>query len=161
MRRHGDPDQPDPTIDVHGGINVYIPGNHEGSLSNAVHNGTAPCNDYLAAGSAALRAGADLRPPDQALLVEYAQCMRVNGVPNYPDPGTNGSTNFNGTGIDPNSSFFLRANDVCGRQIHAPSWWISGAGPPGDISVTSGPTHPNGATPKSPTIETPTTTGAD
>ena len=66
MRSRGDPDQPDPTIDAHGGINIFIPGTAE-SLSNAVHNGTAPCNQYLAAASAALRAGAmDLTPPDQA-----------------------------------------------------------------------------------------------
>ncbi len=37
--------------------------------------------------------------------------------------------NFNGT--DPNSPFFLRANDKYGKQIDAPSWWISGARPPG------------------------------
>ncbi|MGB9111485.1 MAG: hypothetical protein WCF24_02020, partial [Acidimicrobiales bacterium] len=88
MRRHGDPNQPDPTIDAHGGINIAIPGSAE-SLSNAVHNGTAPCNGYLAAASSALRAGArDLTPPNQASLVQYSQCMRANGVPNYPDPGT-------------------------------------------------------------------------
>ncbi len=139
MRSHGDPNQPDPTIDVHGGIDIFIPGS-AGSLSNAVHNGTAPCNGYLATASADLRAGAsDLKPPDQDALVKYSQCMRANGVPNYPDPGTGGTTNFNGTGIDPNSPFFGRANDKCGKQIDAPSWWVSGAGPPGNISVQSGP----------------------
>jgi hypothetical protein len=139
MRRHGDPNQPDPTIDSHGVINIAIPGSAD-SLSNAVHNGTAPCNGYLAAASAALRAGArDLTPPNQASLVQYSQCMRANGVPNYPDPGTSSRMNFNGTGIDPNSPSFKRANDICGKEIHAPSWWISGAGPPGDISVQSGP----------------------
>jgi hypothetical protein len=81
----------------------------------------------------------DLTPLDQASLVRYSQCMRSNGVPNYADPGTNGRTNFNGTGIDLNSQFFKRANDICGKKIHAPSWWTSGAGPPGHISVQSGP----------------------
>ncbi|HVB04846.1 MAG TPA: hypothetical protein VNF07_01150 [Acidimicrobiales bacterium] len=120
-------------------INIAIPGS-AGSLSNAVHSGTAPCNGYLAAASSALRAGArDLTPPNQASLVQYSQCMRANGVPNYPDPGTGGRMNFNGTGIDLNSPFFIRANAICGTKIHAPSWWISGAGPPGDISVQSGP----------------------
>jgi hypothetical protein len=139
MRSHGDPEQSDPTIDSHGGINIAIPSS-AASLSNAVHNGTAPCNEYLGAASAALRTGAtDLTPPDQAALVKYSQCMRANGEPNYPDPGTSGSTNFNDTGIDPNSPFFLRANDKCGKEIDAPSWWISGAGPPGNISVQSGP----------------------
>ena len=131
MRRHGDPDQPDPTIDSHGGINIFIPG-RAASLSNAVHNGTAPCNQYLAAASAALRAGAaDLAPPDQSALVQFSHCMRANGVPNYPDPGTGGTTSFNGTGIDPSSPFFQRANNLCGKKIHAPSWWVSGRGPAG------------------------------
>ncbi|MGB9111491.1 MAG: hypothetical protein WCF24_02055, partial [Acidimicrobiales bacterium] len=90
--------------------------------------------------SSALRAGArDLTPPNQASLVQYSQCMRANGVPNYPDPGTGREMNFRGLGIDLNSPLFKRANDICGKQIHAPSWWISGAGPPGDISVQSGP----------------------
>lgn len=139
MRKSGDPNQPDPTIDSNGGINIAIPSSAQ-AMSNAVHNGTAPCNGYLAAASSALRAGAtDLTPPNQASLVQYSQCMRANGIPNYPDPDTTGQTNFNGTGIDVNSPFFTQANDICGKKIHAPSWWISGAGPPGDISVQSGP----------------------
>jgi hypothetical protein len=139
MRKSGDPNQPDPTIDSNGGINIAIPSSAQ-SMSDAVHNGTAPCNGYLVAASSALRAGArDLTPPNQASLVQYSQCMRANGIPNYPDPGTSGQMNFNGTGIDVNSPFFTRANDICGKKIHAPSWWISGAGPPGNISVQSGP----------------------
>jgi hypothetical protein len=165
MRSHGDPSQSDPTIDAHGGINISIAGSAE-SLSNAVHNGTAPCNSYLATASADLRAGAtDLTPPDQDALVKYSQCMRANGVPNYPDPGTGGTTNFNGLGIDPNSPFFLRANDKCGKQIDAPSWWISGAGPPGNVSVQSGPMcgdsvcSPSGANRPRRVATTPTTGG--
>lgn len=139
IRSHGDPGQADPTIDAHGVISIHIPGSAV-SLSNAVHNGTAPCNGYLAAASADLRAGAtDLTAPDQDALVRYSQCMRANGVPNYPDPGSGGTTNFNDSGIDPNSPFVQRANTVCGKKIHAPSWWISGVGPPGDITVQSGP----------------------
>jgi hypothetical protein len=165
MRSHGDPDQPDPTIDTHGGINISMPGS-AASLSNAVHNGTAPCNGYLAAASADLRAGAtDLTPPDQDALLKYSQCMRANGVPNYPNPGAGSEMNFNGTGIDPNSPFFLRANDKCGKEIDAPSWWISGAGPPGNISVESGPMcgnsvcSPSGANRPRRGATTPTTGG--
>jgi hypothetical protein len=142
MRRHGDPNQPDPAIDAHGGINISIPGiaGTAESLSNAVHNGTAPCNEYLEAASAALRAGArNLTPPNQTALVSYSQCMRASGVPNYPDPGTGETLNLQSAGIDPNSPFFVRANNVCGHKIHAPSWWTNGWGPPGNISVSSGP----------------------
>ena len=137
MRSHGDPDQADPTIDPHGGINIYISSNSP-SIANEVHNGTAPCNAYLAAAAAALRAGArDLTPPDQDALVRYSRCMRANGVPNFPDLGTGETTNLNG--IDTNSPFFVRANNVCGRRSTHRRGGSSGAGPPGDISVQSGP----------------------
>jgi hypothetical protein len=108
------------------------------SLSNEVHGGTAPCNEYLVAASAAVRASHPAPPPPStnATGVEYAACMRANGVPDYPDP-TGDKTDLNG--IDMNSPFFIRANKVCGRQIGAPAWWINGWGPPGNISVSNIP----------------------
>jgi hypothetical protein len=148
MRSHGDPSQTDPTVDNHYGINVTIPLSAPATLSDEVHGGTAPCNQYLAAASDALKAEhpAPPAPSNDATGVKYAACMRANGVPNYPDP-TGTRTNLNG--IDMNSPFFIRANKVCGKQIGAPSWWINGWGPPGNISVSNippggpGPNRPN------------------
>jgi hypothetical protein len=51
MRSRGDPQQTDPTVDDHWGINVTIPLSAPESLSNEVHGGTAPCDQYLAAAS--------------------------------------------------------------------------------------------------------------
>ncbi len=64
--------------------------------------------------------------------------MRANGVPNFPFPyGPDDSqTNFNGTGVNPNSPQVEKVNDVCGRKLGLPVWWINGWGPPGDISVS-------------------------
>jgi hypothetical protein len=73
--------------------------------------------------------------------------MRTHGVPNYPDPGPNDDTNFNGTGVDPNSPSFENANKVCGKQVNAPAWWIAGTGPPGDVVVSSAGIGPNGPVP--------------
>jgi len=87
-------------------------------------------------------AGGDPRPRRERLVSfdeVLDEWLEANGVPNYPDPGSGGTTNFNDTGIDPNSPFFQRANNLRGKKVHAPSWWISGAGPPGNISVQSGP----------------------
>lgn len=149
MRIHGDPDQADPTIDNHYGINITIPPGAPETLSNEVHGGTAPCNQYLAAATNALKAEHPAPPPpsNTATGVKYAACMRANGVHNYPDPTTTGNeqkTNLNG--IDMNSPFFIRANKLCGKQIGAPAWWINGWGPPGNISVTNIPPGgiPNG-----------------
>jgi hypothetical protein len=57
------------------------------------------------------------------------------------------STDFNGTGIDPNSPALLNgnANQTCGKQIGAPAWWINNWGPPGDVVI-----YPAGANPNSP-----------
>ncbi len=138
MRSHGDPDQTDPTVDNHYGINITLPLSAPEALSNEVHGGTAPCNQYLAEASNALKAEhpAAPAPSNDATGVKYAACMRANGVPNYPDP-TGNRTNLNG--IDMNSPFFIRANKLCGKQIGAPAWWINGWGPPGNISVTNIP----------------------
>jgi hypothetical protein len=143
MRSHGDPDQTDPMIDSHGGINITVPsGNASHAFGEALHNVTGTCSQYLAAAQRVLRAEIPYTPfdPDTALIVQYANCMRANGVPNYPYP-VGDQTNFNGTGINLNSRVFENANSVCGKRIDAPPWWINGWGPPGDISSSSGPTH--------------------
>ncbi|MGA3214773.1 MAG: hypothetical protein ABSD97_03685 [Acidimicrobiales bacterium] len=142
MRRHGDPDQTDPMIDSHGGINITVPsGDASHAFGEALHNVTGTCSQYLAAAQRVLRAEIPYTPfnPDTALIVQYANCIRANGIPNYPYP-VGDKTDFNGTGINLNSPVFLSANNVCGKQIGAPAWWINGWGPPGDISSTSGPT---------------------
>jgi hypothetical protein len=146
MHSQGDPNQVDPTVDAYGVINIIIPTDAQ-DLSGAVHGGADPCNRYVAAAQRALRAAHPVAPPpDQAELVKYVDCMRANGVPKYPYP-TGNTTNFNGTGVDPTSPFVQRANNVCGKQIGAPAWWISGTGPPGDVSVSNllnGGPPPNG-----------------
>ena len=147
MHSHGDPNQADPTIDAYGVININIPADAE-ELSHEVHAGADPCNRYVAAAQSALRAAHPVAPPpSQAAGLKYVNCMRANGVPNYPDPKGN-TTNFNGTGVDPNSPFVQNVNKLCGKKLGLPAWWISGTGPPGDVVVSSGPNGgppPNGA----------------
>ena len=149
MRSHGDPGQTDPTVDDHYGIDITIPRSAPAALSNEVHGGTAPCNRYLAAASNALRAEhpAPPAPSNGAGGVEYAACLRANGVSDYPDP-TRNRTNLRG--IDTNSPSFIRANKLCGKKIGAPAWWINGWGPPGNISVTNIP--PGGIPPQRPQL---------
>jgi hypothetical protein len=145
MRSHGDPDQTDPIIDAHGVINITMPKGVTGALSSEAHGSSGPCSPYELAAENALRGGEpDPTGPSQAQLVQYTDCMRSNGVPNYPDPGSDGRTDFNGTGVDPNSPSVENANKVCGKEINAPAWWIAGTGPPGDVVVTSAGLPPNG-----------------
>lgn len=149
MRSHGDPNQTDPVVDSHGGINITVPtGMASHAFGEALHNVTGACSQYLAAAQRVLRAEIPYTPfnPDEALLVQYTDCMRTNGIPTYPYP-VGDQTNFIGTGINLNSPTFIRANSVCGKQIDAPAWWINGWGPPGDVSSSSagvpggGPPH--------------------
>jgi hypothetical protein len=56
--------------------------------------------------------------------VDFAQCMRSNGVPSYRDPSSNKGP-LSATQIDPNSPTFLSAAKTC--QQYAPS---GHAGPP-------------------------------
>ncbi len=45
-------------------------------------------------------------------LLAFAQCMRDNGVPDFPDPD-GGGINLNGTGIDRNTPEFQAAHKAC------------------------------------------------
>jgi hypothetical protein len=144
MHSYGDANQADPTVDAYGVIHITIPTDAQ-DLSNEVHAGADPCNQYIAAAQSALRAANPVAPPpDQAELLKYVGCMRANGVPNYPYP-TGNTTNFNGTGVDPNSPQVENVSKLCGEKLTLPGWWISGNGPPGDVEVSSG--GPNGGPP--------------
>ena len=50
--------------------------------------------------------------------LKYSQCMRSHGLPNFPDPTSNGNgpVGFsipNGSGINPNSATYQQANQAC------------------------------------------------
>lgn len=147
-RSHGDTKQADPTIDAHGVINITMPGRPgDGRIPGRglvvvgdPHAATGTCSAYLAAAQRELRANHPVRDPhgvDNATYLRYVACMRANGVPNYPSPEPNdpSKTDFIGSGVNPNSPSVLKVNDLCGKKLGLPTWWIQGWGPPGDISV--------------------------
>jgi hypothetical protein len=155
MRSNGDPGQSDPTIDAYGVINITMPKGVSQALSSEAHGSSGPCSQYELAAENALRGGQGAPAgPSQAALVQYTDCMRTHGVPNYPDPGSDGTTDFNGTGVDPNSPLVENANKVCGQQINAPAWWIAGTGPPGDVVVASAGLPGNGGSGATPVAAT-------
>jgi hypothetical protein len=137
MRSNGDPNQADPVIDAHGVIHIIGPlaGPGVPRVVGGPETPTGTCSQYLAAAQSVLRAAMPVAPPPtEAELIKYVDCMRANGVPNYPYP-TGEKADFNATGVDPNSPFVVKAGKVCGQQIGAPPWWTNGWGPPGDVSV--------------------------
>ncbi len=58
--------------------------------------------------------------------VKYSECMRSHGVPNFPDPTSDGSFLdirgvLNGVPIDQNSTQYINANKTCQHFLPAPS----------------------------------------
>ena len=140
-RTHGDPDQADPAVSASGVIYITIP---EGAQpAGNLHERTGNCSQYVAEAANELRAANPVAPPpDQAEYLKYVSCMRANGVPDYPYPDGD-QTNFNGTGVDPNSPSVERVNQLCGKKLGLPAWWVNGTDTPGEIEVNTAGMNPN------------------
>ena len=138
-RSHGDPDQTDPTVSAGGVIYIYVP--QGAQPAGDLHERTGTCSQYVAQAANELKAANPVAPPpDQAEQLKYVACMRANGVPNYPYPNGD-QTTFNGTGVDPDSPAVQRVNQLCGKKIGAPAYWINGTNTPGDIEVQTAGVH--------------------
>jgi hypothetical protein len=78
-------------------------------------------------------AGSSETSADSDPAVAYAECMRENGVPEFPDP-VDGQTLLQAgsdSGIDPNSPEFKRAQEAC--QDLAPQGADAGGAPPEEL----------------------------
>jgi len=134
IRSHGDPNQADPTIDANKDIRIFME-NVPKALEDEVHGSTGPCSNYLLAAEIALRGGQPAPADNPAQDVRFADCIRANGIPNWPDPSANGETNFNGTGVDPNSPAVQNATKLCDKKTGVP-YEAPGAEVPGVVVVT-------------------------
>jgi hypothetical protein len=74
-----------------------------GTASGASSTGTA-------SSVGATSSGADKKLTKQEKAVKFAECMRANGVPHFPDPDPNGDSNF---GVDVTRDVWLKAVDAC------------------------------------------------
>ncbi len=133
IRGHGDPSQTDPTIDSNKDIQISMT-NVSQTLSSEVHGGTGPCSNYLQAASLALSGGQGTPTASPTQVLKYAECMRANGVPNFPDPNGSGTTNLRN--VDTNSPIFQNADKVCTEKV-GEKYYPPGAEAPGVIVVTS------------------------
>lgn len=131
IRKHGDPNQTDPTIDADRDIEISMESVPE-SLSSEVHAGGGPCSSYLDEASLALNGGQP-QPTDNPVQDDkFVACMRANGFPNWPS-FVGGKTSFQGTGIDPDSAAAQKASNTCGKKVGMPD----PAAIHGTIQVTS------------------------
>jgi len=61
-------------------------------------------------GTGTASSGATTKLTAQEKAVKFAECMRANGVPHFPDPGPNGDYSF---GVDVSKEVFTKAVDAC------------------------------------------------
>ncbi|MFJ3406302.1 hypothetical protein [Promicromonospora sp. NPDC090134] len=109
MRENGITDFPDPEKQGEGGISIGLP---EGLDPESEEFKTASdaCVD--------LQPGPDenttMDPETHEELVEYAECMRTNGITEYPDPEPGGGMVIGpDMGFDTQSDEFQAAEDTC------------------------------------------------
>jgi hypothetical protein len=115
MRSHEVSDFPDPP--ANGGMLNAISAAGVNTRSPTYQSALQACKRYSPAGNLSPAQSA----AQNAKGVEYSQCMRSHGVPNYPDPisGPTGgqAINLQGTGIDPSSPTYQAANSACQKVV--------------------------------------------
>jgi hypothetical protein len=124
MRAHGDANQADPTITANKVIDITwdpaIPGGYNGTNKGGQGN-SGPgqyCRAYLTAAQMALQGGQSPEKPDPAKLEKLSECMRANGVPDFPDPSGD-TLSFNvgaGGDLNPNNPIFQAASRLCAQK---------------------------------------------
>jgi hypothetical protein len=148
MRSHGVPNFPDPSAGSGGGLQIQATQrNGQGQTMTvngvpvnapAFQSATNTCQKYMP--KPKLKSGGITQLKANAL--KYGECMRSDGVPNFPDPkvqsGPNGGAGVQitvGSGIDPQAPAFKAAQQKCRSIMGLP------AGGPG------APTSPNSQVP--------------
>ena len=108
MREQGMTWFPDPKPD--GGLQVKVP---KGTERAKVDAAMEACKEWAPDGGE--RGPADPQMLEQAR--KMAQCMRDNGVPNFPDPDPDGSLRLDGNkiGTGPGEPTFDKADEACSK----------------------------------------------
>jgi hypothetical protein len=111
MRENGVPEYPDPTFEEGGGVTLGLPG---GVDPEKVEAAQEQCKRYLPNGGRP-------KPVDAETLEkmrQYAECMRANGVPKFPDPTADGGFQIEaGPDLDPMSPTFKAADEQCKHHM--------------------------------------------
>jgi hypothetical protein len=141
MRAHGDPGQADPTIDANKVIHLTwddaIPGGMYGTNKGGQGNAGPGqyCRTYIDTAETDLQGSQNHQQPSQAQLLKFSQCMRANGVPDFPDPN-GGNLTFNragGADLNPTNPVFQHASKLCAQQTGVPGFAGPGSPQPGSV----------------------------
>jgi hypothetical protein len=75
------------------------------------------CGSSSTAGTSTGSGGGNNAAPNAQKAVKFAECMRSNGVSEFPDPGASGSFTIdgivNGSSLNPNTPAFKQALSAC------------------------------------------------
>ena len=115
MRSRGVPEFPDPGRNGHTSL-----GNGIDPSSPQFQAAQKACQSLLPSGGSSLAtqaASGDISPDKQAQLLRFARCMRGHGVPNYPDPTSQGIALSQS--VDPKSPQFQAATQACSKLAPA------------------------------------------
>jgi hypothetical protein len=72
---------------------------------------------FTGGSSEAASSGGPQSPAVTADFLKFSRCMRTHGVPNFPDPGSNGIQLTPGSGVDPASPAFKAAQGECKNDL--------------------------------------------
>jgi hypothetical protein len=113
MRSHGVPNWPDPNS-----TGVFdkskLTSQRLGASASRVRSAQTACGHLLPNGGGPPSPAQLLQVKRQAL--QFSQCVRAHGVPNFPDPdGTGRIPDPASVGIDQGSPKFEAANQACGK----------------------------------------------
>jgi hypothetical protein len=134
MRAHGVPDYPDPRppgpppVSQSPQLVAAPSGGFTANPSSPAYQAATDNCKSLADGTPVSQTQQD---QGTAPELRYAGCMRANGVPNFPDPNSDGEIGNDGaiTGVDQSSPAYLHAQQDCGKLL-ARSTGPPGGGPP-------------------------------
>jgi hypothetical protein len=127
MHSHGIKNFPDPTAAPGGGTGLSLatsPGSETVIADGITFSGPAFDADAKACAKLLPGGGGPPSPPtaqQKQQVIEFAQCMRKHGVPNFPDPTFPTGSGAAGkvasgppAGVDPSSPAFKQAVSTCG-----------------------------------------------
>jgi hypothetical protein len=112
MRENGVPDFEDPKVDENGELDgLGLPKGVDLETAEAARD---KCQKYLPNGGAA----EEMNPEGVAKIRAYAKCMRDNGMPDFPDPDSDGRIRFeSGKTPDPDSPELKAADEKCKHNM--------------------------------------------
>jgi hypothetical protein len=115
IRDNGYGEFPDP--DPEGGFKFLI--NPE--TAPRFRAATEACRDLAPAGMR----DDDITPEELDALIAFSQCVRENGIPQFPDPGPQGNYDLRGVGIEPGDERLDAAMTMCRESGASPRMRIT------------------------------------